>query len=93
MSEKPSFDQVYNALHQKGPAQVCSSRGVKYEVEARQLSERRAIVGHLVKKRGRVYIHEDCWLDAITCQKSRAGGLYNGKYTIFDWYNDHIGNG
>jgi hypothetical protein len=23
----------------------------------------------------------------VTCQKTRAGGIYNGPYSIYDWYN------
>lgn len=61
MSKKPSFDKVYNLIKQIGPVRVCSSRGVKYDVEARPVRVRKAIIGHLVKKKGRVYIHKD-WL-------------------------------
>ncbi len=41
-------------------------------------------------KSGRVTIHEDCWGKPITCQGTRAGGLYNGSYSIYDWYRDNV---
>jgi hypothetical protein len=47
-----------------------------------------ALNGNIVgfPRRGRVTIHEDCWGQEITCQGTRAGGIYNGPYSIYDWY-------
>lgn len=30
-------------------------------------------------------IHPDCWGENLTCQGTRAGGVYNGPYGIYDW--------
>ncbi len=38
---------------------------------------------------GRITVHKDCWGDALTCQGTRAGGIYNGPHSIFDWYDEH----
>ena len=41
-------------------------------------------------RRGRVIIHPDCWKETITCQGIRTGGIYNGPYSIYDWYRDNL---
>jgi len=71
-------------LVERGPAKVTSSRGTEYRVEARN--------GNIIAfpKSGRITIHKDCWGKAITCQGIRAGGRYNGSYSICDWYKDNI---
>ena len=78
-----SFSEVYNLLVEMGPGHVESSRGTKYRVEARN--------GNIIAfpRSGRITVHEDCWGRDITCQKTRAGGIYNGPYSIYDWYNDN----
>lgn len=80
----PTFINVYNLLEKKGPAEVVSSRGTQYRVEARN--------GSIVAfpRSGRVSIHEDCWGMPVTCQGTRAGGVYNGSYSIYDWYRQNI---
>jgi hypothetical protein len=35
---------------------------------------------------GQVRIHEDCWGDDLTCQRTRAGGVYNSSPSIYDWF-------
>lgn len=76
-----TFKEVYDLLVKKGHADVYSSRGTHYRVEALNGN----IVGFLDKS-GRVTIHEDCWGENITCQQTRAGGIYNGSPSIHDWY-------
>ena len=80
----PTFSQVYKLLQRKGPGRTVSSRGTEYRVEARNGN----IVGF--PGSGRVTIHLDCWAEAITCQGTRAGGIYNGPYSINDWYTDNL---
>jgi hypothetical protein len=84
VSEMPTFIEVYNKLLKKGNGKVISSRGTEYRVEARD--------GKIIAfpKAGRITIHEDCWGKNITCQGTRAGGIYNGKYSIYDWHRDNI---
>lgn len=75
------FLEMYNMLKKNGGGEVISSKGTKYKIEA--------INGNIVAfpKKGRITIHEDCWMKSLTCQGTRAGGIYNGTYSIFDWYN------
>ena len=80
------FKEVYSLLRKYGPATVTSSRNTRYSVEARLIKDVPAIIG--CPRSGRVAIHEDCWGDDLTCQQTRAGGLYNGPYSIFDWYRE-----
>jgi hypothetical protein len=81
-----SFKEVYRALELTGPGRATSTRGTKYRIEARN--------GQIVAfpRSGRVTIHSDCWLESTTCQGSRAGGIYNGPYSILDWYSDATKN-
>jgi hypothetical protein len=78
------FDEVYNKLLKKSSGKAISSRGTEYRIEARD--------GKILAfpKTGRVTIHKDCWGKNITCQGTRAGGIYNGTYSIYDWYKDNI---
>lgn len=79
-----TFNEVYNLLLLKESGTTISSRGTEYRIEARN--------GNIIAfpKSGRITIHEDCWGMNITCKKTRAGGIYNGSYTIYDWYRDNI---
>lgn len=79
-----TFRQVYDALDTCGPGFVLSSRGTRYRIEARD----NKILAF--PQNGRVTIHEDCWLQNTTCQGTRAGGVYNGLYSIIDWYKDSV---
>lgn len=88
----PSFLQVYDCLSKKGPAYVRSSKGTQYSVEAAitQKGDRegeRVIIARPAS--GQVRIHQDCWGKEITCQRTRAGGIYNGPYSIWDWYREN----
>jgi hypothetical protein len=77
-----AFRDVYRMLEIKGPGRATSSRGTEYRIEARN--------GSIVAfpRSGRVTIHRDCWLQSATCQGTRAGGVYNGPYSILDWYSE-----
>jgi hypothetical protein len=79
----PTFKKAYDLLKLKGPGRAESSRGTIYRIEDRN--------GNIVAfpRSERVTIHQDCWGENITCQGTRAGGIYNGPYSIYDWYNDN----
>jgi hypothetical protein len=67
-----------------------SSRRTEYQVTAWTTARGvDTIIGRLPQG-GQVRIHQDCWGDPVTCQRTRAGGIYNGSPSIFDWYR---GNG
>lgn len=79
----PTFSEVYDLLLRKGPGRAVSSRGTVYRIEARG--------GNVVAfpRSGRITIHADCWRQSETCQRTRAGGIYNGPYSILNWYADN----
>jgi hypothetical protein len=79
----PTFAAVYELLLSKGPGHVTSTRGTVYRIEGRN--------GRIIAfpKSGRINVHEDCWGKQTTCQGTRAGGIYNGPYCIFDWFAEH----
>lgn len=79
----PSFSEVYELLTRKGPGKSVSSRGTNYRIEAKN--------GNIVAypSSGSVIIHPDCWGDDITCKGTRAGGVYNGPHSIYDWFEDN----
>lgn len=79
-----TFQEVHNLLEKKGSGKTISSRNTEYKIEARN--------GNIIAfpRSGRITIHEDCWGLNVTCQKTRAGGIYNGIYSIYDWYRDNI---
>jgi hypothetical protein len=79
-----NFSEIYNLLEKKGPGKAISSKGTIYRIEAKN----GAIVAF--PKKGRITIHDDCWGKSITCKGTRAGGIYNGPYSIYDWYNNMI---
>ena len=82
----PSFREVYDALKNYGPATCVSSRGTKYIVRAEVFAGRPTIIG--CPRTGDVRIHEDCWGQQLTCKHTRAGGIYNGAPSIYDWFNE-----
>jgi hypothetical protein len=84
---RPTFQQVYDCLKKHGPARVTSSRGTSYEVHAEWRKNQPVIVGY--PRTGEVRIHKDCWGQDITCQGTRAGGIFNGNPSIYDWYKKH----
>jgi hypothetical protein len=82
---RPTFAEVFARLQAAGPATVVSSRGTEYQVTADHSDAGKVIIGR--PGSGQVRIHEDCWGDDITCQRTRAGGIYNGSLSIYDWYD------
>jgi hypothetical protein len=82
----PTFEQVYRLLASFGPGKATSSRGTQYRIEA--------LDGNIVAfpRTGRVIVHADCWMHNETCQGTRAGGIYNGPYSIVDWYTEKTGH-
>ena len=82
---RPSFDEVFYRVRRAGEISVTSSRGTPYRVSAVVARDvRRTLIAR--PRSGQVRIHKDCWGDAITCQRTRAGGVYNGSPSIFDWF-------
>jgi hypothetical protein len=79
----PTFSAVYDLLLVKGPGKARSTRGTVYRIEARD--------GKILAfpRAGRSTVHKDCWRQDTTCQGTRAGGIYNGPYSILDWYAQH----
>ncbi|MFA6333003.1 MAG: hypothetical protein WCX22_08625 [Methanoregula sp.] len=89
----PSFDEAYQILKFKGPAQITSSIGTEYTVKAwvMQKGKRKGTPAILCLLEGgdRIYIHPDCWGLDNTCQGTRAGGIYNGSNSLWAWLNNH----
>jgi len=77
----PDFNEVYGLLYRKGSATVISSIGTKYTVTAHN-----GKILAISEGGGRIYIHDDCWGNDKTCKGTRAGGIYNGSPSIFDWF-------
>jgi hypothetical protein len=79
----PTFGAVYEALQRKGPGRAVSTRGTVYRIEARD----RKIFAF--PRSSQVIVHEGCWGQNTTCEGTRAGGIYNGPYSIIDWFLEH----
>jgi len=79
-----TFENVYKLLERKGDGKAISSRGTVYKLEAR--NDRI----YAYPRSGNYYVCSGCWGQDITCNGSRAGGIYSGEYTIFDWYTDNM---
>lgn len=78
------FREAYECLVRRGPAEVVSSGGTPYLVTAElERSGRQVMIGR--PGGGQVRIHEDCWGEDVTCQRTRAGGIYNGSPSLWDW--------
>ena len=88
-----SFDEAFRILRLKGPTLITSSKGTEYTVYAHIISKgdrigEQAIRAVVINKKNQeryIYIHSDCWGDDITCQGTRAGGIYNGMTNIYTW--------
>jgi hypothetical protein len=84
-SRGPSFKEVFDRVRRAGEVSVTSSRGTPYLVSAIVARDgRKTLVAR--PRSGQVRIHEDCWGDDLTCQRTRAGGVYNGSPSIYDWF-------
>jgi hypothetical protein len=82
---RPTFDEVYRRLQAKGAASVRSSIGTPYNLTANVGRTGRLVI--IARPRsGQVRIHEDCWGEDVTCKRTRAGGIYNGSPSVYDWY-------
>ena len=81
---RPTFDEAYECLESRGPADIVSSRGTRYSVSA-GLGRRGRRVVIARPRSGQVRIHDDCWGEDRTCQRTQAGGVYNGSPSIWDW--------
>lgn len=79
-----SFKDAFQILQKNGPANVVSSRGTNYAVEAWIMRNGKHSIRARPEK-GYIYIHSDCWGKDITCQNTRAGGIYNGEKNIHKW--------
>ena len=87
----PTFDEVFGLLVARGPARVVSSIGTNYTVTAK--IARDGVPTIIAKPRsGEIRIHPDCWGEALTCKGTRAGGIYYGSPSIFNWYFEHRGS-
>lgn len=86
---RPTFDQVYECLQRHGLAHVVSSRGMTYMVTAEIRGGRRTVVGS--PREGEVRVHDDCWGQDMTCERTLAGGIFNGDPSIYDWYHQLCG--
>lgn len=87
-TNRPSFQEVYDCLKYHGPATCVSSKGTRYTIRAEITSGRATIIG--CPRTGEIRIHEDCWGQKHTCQGTRAGGIYNGEPSIYDWYYETV---
>jgi hypothetical protein len=85
--KRVTFQEAYDCLAHSGTGRAVSSRDTEYTLEASLVKDVPAIIAR--PRSGRVVIHEDCWGDNITCQGTRAGGIYNGPYSIYDWCVEH----
>jgi hypothetical protein len=98
MAPPVTFADMYDCLLKHGPATIVSTDGTPYEVTARPTTKGKnagveTIIGQLPsgKPNDAVRIHEDCWGLDETCSGTRAGGLLNGKPSLYDWYAHHCG--
>lgn len=78
-----SFEDVWACIQMRGTFVAVSTRGTEYRVTA---ETNRAGLKVLVARpgSGAVYVHVDCFGDDITCQGTRAGGIYNGSPSVWD---------
>ena len=81
-----TFDNIYNLLLKKGEGKAVSSIGTVYRIKATKQGNIRCILSN---GRDGITIHRDCFGQNETCGHTRAVGIYNGIYTIYDWYNDN----
>lgn len=77
-----SFDEVWSCIRARGGFRTVSSRGTEYQVTAGESKGRRVLLAR--PRAGVIYVHEDCFGQDITCQKTRAGGIYNGNPSVWD---------
>lgn len=83
---RPTFDEVFARLQAAGSATVVSSKDTTYTVTAEKRDRGRVIEARPTRTT-KISVHEDCWGDDTTCQGTRAGGIYNGSPSIYDWFD------
>ena len=83
-----SFSEAFRILQLNGPARVISSRDTVYTVEAWTMRDGNSAI-RARPGSGYIYIHSNCWGKDVTCQGTRAGGIYNGKKNIYTWLKNH----
>lgn len=80
---RPSFDEVFDRVRGTGEDSVTSSRGTPNRVSAVVARDgRRTLIAR--PRSGQVRIHEDCWGDELTCQRTRAGGVYKARIAVLE---------
>jgi hypothetical protein len=93
------YDRLRFLIGRNIPIYVVSTTNTTYSIEARPLErgnhagEPAIICTITVTEQGNqpdapvhIYIHRDCWGHDITCGQTRAGGIYNGSPSIYDWF-------
>ena len=83
-----TFSEAFRILQLNGPARVISSSNTEYTVEAWTMRDGNPAI-RARPRSGYIYIHPDCWTKNITCQGTRAGGIYNGENNIYTWLKNH----
>ena len=83
-----TFNQVWELLNIKEDGGNCvSTKGAEYNLKARQSAKDSS--KYIVASRGKIviYIRKDDWEQSQNKHGVRIGGIFNGKPSIFDWYN------
>jgi hypothetical protein len=78
-----TFEDVWGCIQKRGTFVAVSTRGTEYRVTAETNRARQRV---LVARpgSGAVHVHADCFGHDITCQGTRAGGIYNGSPSVWD---------
>jgi hypothetical protein len=78
-----SFEDVWGCIQSRGRFVAVSTRGTEYRVTAEtNRAGQKVLVARPAS--GDVYVHADCFGDDITCQGTRAGGIYNGRPSVWE---------
>ena len=77
-----SFEEVWDCVRGKGEFRAVSTRGTEYRVTSETSRGRKVLIAR--PRSGAIYVHADCFGQDITCQGTRAGGIYNGHPSVWD---------
>jgi Family of unknown function (DUF6308) len=78
-----SFDDIWACILGRGTFRAVSTRGTEYRVTAQtNRAGQRVLVARPAS--GAIYVHADCFGQDITCQGTRAGGIYKGSPSVWD---------
>ena len=77
-----SFEEVWDCVRGKGGFRAVSTRGTEYRVTSETSRGRKLLIAR--PRSGAIYVHADCFGQDITCQGTRAGGIYNGHPSVWD---------